>query len=233
MQKLFEFLQHIGKYRVLVQTRDISDKAVTVQKIADESVVWDKLGNDVKNRINSISSVNLSLSPDVIMKDVRSNVHIEAFCHYEADEIRIKRNGIDVAVGNGHSLVFEDIITPTGTDNIVYTAVFVKGDDIKTVDKTLYVAQPVYYGSGQSYEDATNVASPRVTPEGDYHITVDTDGSRIFFVVPVSMSVNRVTMNGFGVDFEEPTLVEINGFVYKVYQSSDEYNQFSEILKVL
>lgn len=38
--KLFNFDVHIGKWRVLVQTRDIADKAVTGSKIADRVIDW-------------------------------------------------------------------------------------------------------------------------------------------------------------------------------------------------
>ncbi len=63
MKKLFEFIEHIGRYRVLVQSRDIqngaiksvhitseaittekiADKAVTTEKIADRSVTGEKV----------------------------------------------------------------------------------------------------------------------------------------------------------------------------------------------
>lgn len=223
---------HLGHKVPLVETDDISDKAITSKKMADNSVIWDKLGNDVKTRINAMSSVNLSISPNVIMKDLQSEVYVEALAYYDNDEIRIKRNGIDIAVGSGKTLAITDTITPTGTEDIVYTAEFIKGDDVKAVDKTLPVAQPIYYGAGQTIEDATNVASPRTSVNGEYHIAVTADGSYLFFIVPNSMTINRVTMNSFEVGFDEPTTEIIHGYPYKAYKSSDAYNQFDEILIV-
>ncbi len=44
MQKLFEFVEHIGKFRVLVQTRDIANKAVTTDKIGDGEVKSRNIG---------------------------------------------------------------------------------------------------------------------------------------------------------------------------------------------
>lgn len=38
--KLFNFDIHLGKWRVLVQTRDINDKAITGSKIADRVIDW-------------------------------------------------------------------------------------------------------------------------------------------------------------------------------------------------
>lgn len=38
--KLFNFDIHLGKWRVLVQTRDINDKAITGRKIADRAIDW-------------------------------------------------------------------------------------------------------------------------------------------------------------------------------------------------
>lgn len=43
MQKLFDFVQHIGRWRVLVQSRDLSAGAVTTEKIADGAVTLSKL----------------------------------------------------------------------------------------------------------------------------------------------------------------------------------------------
>ena len=43
MNKLFEFVQHIGRYRVLVQGRDIADGAVTTKKLENGAVTTEKL----------------------------------------------------------------------------------------------------------------------------------------------------------------------------------------------
>lgn len=40
MQRLFKYIQHIADWRVLVQARDIADKAVTGRTIADRAVGW-------------------------------------------------------------------------------------------------------------------------------------------------------------------------------------------------
>lgn len=49
--KLFEFQQHIGKWKVLVNTGDIADGAVTTEKLADNSVTEDKLSENLRTKL--------------------------------------------------------------------------------------------------------------------------------------------------------------------------------------
>lgn len=74
MEKLFEFIEHIGKYRVLVQTRDIRDDAITSDKIkdgsvnndklADLSIAWGKLSKNLQNIIASREEGGVALSSE-------------------------------------------------------------------------------------------------------------------------------------------------------------------------
>lgn len=215
---------HAGHKVPLIEADDIRDHSITTEKLADDSVVWSKLGNDVKNRINAMSSVNLSVSPKVVLKNVRTNVYVEALSYYEADSIRIKRNGIDIATGAGTSLTVVDSITPAGADNIVYTAEFTKGDDVKTIEDVLEVARPIYWGSGSTYRDADHVATARTSPEGEYNVNVGNNGDYIFFVVPNNMIISRATMNGILFPLEEPENIIVDGVAYKSYRSSNAYS---------
>ena len=216
---------HLGHGVQLVETDDISNDAISTEKIKDGAVVWDKLGNDVKNRVNAMASINISVSPKVVLKNTLNVIHIEAICYYDADVIRIKRNGIDIAAGTGKLLTFDDSITPTGSDNIVYTAEFIKGNDVKSVDTTLQVAMPIYWGAGSSYQDAHTMASARISPEGEYHVTVSHAGDYVFFVVPNSMAINHATMNGIMFPLDEAENVVVDGSPYKAYRSSNAYTE--------
>lgn len=53
MQRVFDFDQHIGDWRVLVQSRDIQDGAIKSRHIAPEAITEDKLANGAvtKNKI--------------------------------------------------------------------------------------------------------------------------------------------------------------------------------------
>lgn len=64
MQKLFEYVEHIGKWRVLIQTRDIKNGAVTTEKLSDNSITNEKLADGSitgdKLRDDSVSGEKLA-----------------------------------------------------------------------------------------------------------------------------------------------------------------------------
>ena len=74
MQKLFEFVEHLGKWRVLVQTRDIQngavktakigDKAITEEKLDDGAVTWKKLNRELQQIIASKAEGGIALSDE-------------------------------------------------------------------------------------------------------------------------------------------------------------------------
>lgn len=222
---------HSGHKVPLVETDDISDGAINTQKIANDSVIWSKLASDVRNRINA-SLCNISVAPEVIMRGQQSDVQIYAFCFSNADRICIKRNGIDIVVGSGTELSILDVVTPLDAADIVYTAEFTFGEKIKESTKILSVAQPIYYGTGTTYQDAIHIASVRTSPKGEYNIDVTTSGSYIFFVVPGNMTIRQVLMNGLPVPMQAPAATIIGGVGYNVYQSTLKYNQLSVKIEV-
>lgn len=227
MNKLFEYNIHVGRFKVLIQSKDIAPGSVTTRILKDGSVTYDKLAADVRNRIES-SLYNIAIIPEVINRGSQSTIQIDAFCFNAADIIKIKRNGIDIAVGSSTSLSYTDTITPLDTADIVYTAEFINQAERHVVTRTLAVAQPIYYGAGTTYADATSVASARITPAGEYPVSVATNGSYLFFLVPDSMTINRATMNGLSIPMQAPESVLKDGYSYKSYRSTLQYNQFND-----
>ena len=221
-----------NKTEMRLHTPEVPDKSIGERKLQDNSVTFDKLAADVRNRIES-SLYNIAITPEVINRGSQSTIQIDAFCFNSVDSIHIKRNGIDIAVGSGTSLSYTDAITPIDTADIVYTAEFISQGVKHVVTRTLAVAQPIYYGAGTTYKDATSIAFARTTPKGEYPITIENDGSYIFFVIPTNMTVKRVTMNGITMPMNEPVGVLIDGQSYKAYQSTLKYDQFSETVVLI
>lgn len=52
--KLFEFFQHIGRYRVLVNSRDIEPSAIKSRHIADKAVTREKMTDELINELRMI-----------------------------------------------------------------------------------------------------------------------------------------------------------------------------------
>ena len=75
MQKLFEFDEHIGAWRVLVQTRDIQSGAVSTRCLADEAVTEDKLAD------GSVTGVKIgtgAVTEDKIADGAIDSIHIKS-----------------------------------------------------------------------------------------------------------------------------------------------------------
>jgi len=80
--KLFNFDIHIGKWRVLVQTRDIADKAVTGEKLADRIIkAWHIAKKTIKNEHIDDAAVDSR----TIKKGAVKNDHIGK-CEIHADK---------------------------------------------------------------------------------------------------------------------------------------------------
>lgn len=58
--KLFEFLQHIGRYRVLMNSRDIESNAIKSRHIADKAVTHEKMADELINELRMINVEDLA-----------------------------------------------------------------------------------------------------------------------------------------------------------------------------
>ena len=68
---LFNFETHIGRWRVLLQTRDIHNKAVTEDKLADEAVTEEKLADEAvtERSLANDAVTNDKLAPHCVTND--------------------------------------------------------------------------------------------------------------------------------------------------------------------
>lgn len=89
MQKVFEFCQHIGDWRVLVQTKDINNKAVTTEKIADGAVTLPKLAQNVIEYIaNGISDAIAAYKRLVDAALAKLHADDQAIVEHHNDDMR-------------------------------------------------------------------------------------------------------------------------------------------------
>lgn len=175
---------------------------------------------DIRSQLNTVLQVNFSADPYIVYTGT-SSIYLVATTDIEASEIKIRDNEAVIAEGEGHELSCTKSINPSQSGNINFYTSFVINGIYKTAETTVSVVDRIYYGSGTIYTDATTSPTPRLTPEGNYNVTVIEDGQYVFFNIPTYMMLNGVTMSGIEFPLDEPTTVTIDGIEYKSYRSSN------------
>ena len=210
----YEITQEFGDSNELV----ISQKVIT-KKIDD-------LQDQINNLHPGAIGVGITANPNLIYDDSSSNVTITAKMNDNsiADKIEIKIG--DTIIGSENN-VSELVITQilNGTTTIKAYAVQ-SGFDYDASTKVTGTKH-YYIGSGTEYNDVVNDSCKqniKASPAGTYNVTINNNKDYVWFVVPNSMTINKVTMSGFAFPIESPQIVQIEGNTYKVYKSSNTYD---------
>lgn len=181
---------------------------------------------------NQKSSVSLSVSPQILTVGEETTISLLAETDIEAASIVVTRDGERVTSDAGMTAVAEDIITLDEADEVTYEAAFMIGGTEKKVRQKVAAVLPIFYGAGTDEANAINQASARQTPAGQYIIPVRASLSYLFFVIPATMSINQVLLNGFEVKFGNPRVTLRSGQTYKVYQSIHTYDTGTVVVNV-
>ena len=206
---------------VALQNSDIG-LAGAIETLAKDAelpaLVYDKLNILIENS----ALLKLTVSPTTIFVGDSSTLNVTATTKNNATSIIIKNgSGSTIASGSGTSLVGSTTVTPGSEGILGFTATAVVNGTTLSAKTYVNCVAKIYYGSGNSYTDATNVASVRLNPKGKYTINV-ANGKYIFLVVPSSMAVTNVLMNGVTIPMNV-TSVTKGGISYKSYQSKNQY----------
>lgn len=118
-------------------------------------------------------------------------------------------------------------ITDKISDTTTYNTSIVYRGVTKTASRTYNAYYPKFYGGSAKTAlveaDVTALTKQAITSSaaGTYSVT-STDNQYVWFCVPSSMNIAKVTLGGFEVPLEEPTTVAITGKGnYKCYRSSN------------
>lgn len=115
---LFNFETHIGRWRVLLQTRDIHNKAVTEDKLADEAVTEEKLADEAvtERSLANDAVTNDKLAPHCVTNDKLAPEVVEAKQLILSDaSIEIGDEGeIILAYFQGSGVIDADLDEDTG-----------------------------------------------------------------------------------------------------------------------
>lgn len=156
------------------------------------------------------------------------DAYIQADCSITADTITISQGGSTKnSATNAKQCIYHETKTAgttTAPTPLTYTAKAVIGDVEKTASVSISVVNPMYVGAGAAYADVVVAGckqSARTSASGTYNVTVASDGQYVFFVVPSSMNINKVTLSGFDFPLLAADTTSKSG--YKIYKSANTY----------
>lgn len=151
-----------------------------------------------------------------------------ATCSVSANTITIKcGNGTIASIQNAKTAMGSITIDPTFSSaptTINFTAEAVIGSVKKSASFSVGLVNPMYVGAGAAYTAVVNDShkqSARTSASGTYNVTVASNGQYVFFVVPSSMTINKVTLSGFDFPLLAADTTSKSG--YKIYKSANTY----------
>ena len=156
------------------------------------------------------------------------DAYIQADCSIIADTITISQGGSTKnSATNAKQCIYHETKAAganTAPTTLTYSAKAVIGDVEKTASVSISVVNPMYVGAGAAYADVVVEGckqSARTSASGTYNVTVASNGQYVFFVVPSSMNINKVTLSGFDFPLLAADTTSKSG--YKIYKSANTY----------
>ena len=182
--------------------------------------------------IGTVCGVSIEASTEVVNVGEASNVTVQVKSDVSASEIVLKKNGSVIAQGAGQLLSFTDTLNEAVAGTVTYLAVLTIGGTERTAQLTVKAVNPMLYGMSTAVENITTKASARLTPAGRLSMTAAQDSSKIYILVPMTQTVQYVTMNGIEVPMEAATGVVVGDVAYKCYVSSNAYDAGDYVINV-
>lgn len=190
--------------------------------------------NDLQSQISAIQAekatftVKRTSGNGIYFVGAAINAYIQADCSITADTIMISQGGsTKSSVTSAKQCIYHEMKAAgatTAPTTLTYTAKAVIGDVEKTASVSISVVNPMYVGAGAAYADVVVEnckQSARTSAGGTYNVTVASAGQYVFFVVPSSMTINKVTLSGFDFPLLAADTTSKSG--YKIYKSANTY----------
>jgi hypothetical protein len=226
------------------------NKLAGIQAGANKTVVDTALSttstNPVQNKIvnaklvelqNEIATINADKATFSLSRTSGNSLYFvgdtftikaTATCSVSANTITIKCGNSTIAsIQNAKTAMGSQTIDPTFSSaptTINFTAEAVIGSVKKTASFSVSLVNPMYVGAGAAYTDVVkdnHKQSARTSASGTYNVTVASNGQYVFFVVPSSMTINKVTLSGFDFPLLAADTTSKSG--YKIYKSANTY----------
>lgn len=198
------------------------------------NIVITYMVNDLQSQISAIQAEKATFTVKrmsgngIYFVGAAIDAYIQADCSITADTITISQGGAEKnSVTSAKQCIYHEIKAAgatTAPTTLTYTAKAVIGDVEKTASVSISVVNPMYVGAGAAYADVVTddcKQSARTSASGTFNVTVASDGQYVFFVVPSSMTINKVTLSGFDFPLNAADTTSKSG--YKIYKSANTY----------
>ena len=199
-----------------------------------ENAVIAQTVNNLQSQISAIEAekatftVKRTSGSSIYFVGAAIDAYIQADCSIIADTITISQGGSTKnSATNAKQCIYHETKAAganTAPTTLTYSAKAVIGDVEKTASVSISVVNPMYVGAGAAYADVVVEGckqSARTSASGTYNVTVASNGQYVFFVVPSSMNINKVTLSGF--DFPLLAVDTTSKSGYKIYKSANTY----------
>ena len=190
--------------------------------------------NDLQSQISAIQAekatftVKRTSGSAVYFVGAAIDAYIQADCSIVADSITISQGGTEKnSATSAKQCIYHETKAAgatTAPTTLTYTAKAVIGSVEKTASVNISVVNPMYVGAGAAYADVVVEGckqTARTSASGTFNVTVASDGQYVFFVVPSSMTINKVTLSGFDFPLNAADTTSKSG--YKIYKSANTY----------
>lgn len=176
-------------------------------------------------------SIVITAKPNIVNVGIDTIITITAKCSNNANLITIYDSSNNILdSGSGRILQTSYLITSETSETIKFkaTADFGSGKILSSQTSVASVLT-IYYGSGQTYEEAVLSEINKTTPAGLYNITVNENGDKFFFMIPKNLNGFKITMNGFDVPM---ITYNTQDGLYTIYESTNVYTAGNYILYI-
>ena len=181
--------------------------------------------------ISALNRVSFTSSVPAVLSDILTPVIIRIefviptnFTLYKGTEV--------MASGIGSlGIAVNDQVTVIAGEEVVYTLNYhIEGLEEDSIDLTIPAVYPIFYGygSGSIFDSHSQVQEAKLSPEGTYTISEQSEGDHIIFAVPPTMTIEKATMEGLDFPLDDvyhvpPEYEIIPGVEYNYYKSSNTY----------
>lgn len=197
----------------------------TISRISnDSSTIIENLQKKIDSIIEHTSRISISLSPSVIFSDTDTivNVSVSVDTAGDVDKMTVYKNS-EVITSTADASLSYDFTANESVDCEISVDCSINDFSVRQ-SSVLTVVDPIYYGIGNSYEDAKITAEPKTSPVGHYILDVSGTDKHVIFNVPSYMEIKDATVNSIAIPMLDPEDVDIDGNQYKSYKSANTYS---------